>query len=130
MKKDDTNSFFITSLTYGFPYLNFKHFTQDLIRSLELDNRVPWLYIGDFNEALCREEKEGETIGNHNNMIAFYNVLTDCGLEDLGFVRQCFTWSNKSNYLDSIQERFDHAVAKESWLAKWKSNTMTTLLRY
>jgi hypothetical protein len=68
------------------------------------------MVFGDFNEILYSHEKEG---GNHrpqNYMQAFRDALTNCGLEDLGYSGNIFTWKR-----GRIRERLDRAVANEAW---------------
>lgn len=49
----------------------------------------------------------------------FYHCLEDCGLEDLGFVGNPFTWTNKQAGANNIQERLDRGVANSLWWSKF-----------
>jgi hypothetical protein len=62
------------------------------IRELNQNNTLPWLIIGDFNEILFSHEKEGGNARPQGCMDAFRDTLMDCGLEDLGFSGDIFTW--------------------------------------
>ena len=54
----------------------------------------------------------------------FKEALEDCGLSDLGFQGDIFTWRNNSHEAEGyIRERLDRAVANTSWKVKfpvWK----------
>lgn len=47
----------------------------------------------DFNEILRNSEKKVGSIRNPGQMAAFNSDLSDCGLADLGYVGNDFTWS-------------------------------------
>ncbi|KAL8506330.1 hypothetical protein ACS0TY_017266 [Phlomoides rotata] len=71
---------------------------------------LPWLCVGDFNEILDDSEKLGGSLRNDNRMRDFPYSLETCGLVDLGFVGQKFTWSNKqaeeiSSFMDEGGDR-------------------------
>lgn len=53
--------------------------------------------VGDFNEILYEKEKHGGA-RPHKQMNYFHEVLTNCGLKDLGYTRRKCTWPN--NQLD------------------------------
>jgi hypothetical protein len=44
---------------YGFPKVEDRFRTWDLLKALGVTNCFPWLLCGDFNEILCRDEKMG-----------------------------------------------------------------------
>ncbi|XP_073357687.1 uncharacterized protein [Aegilops tauschii subsp. strangulata] len=96
---------------YGEPNWNCKHRTYQLIRDLHAQSRLPWLVIGDFNEILYSDEKEGGAPRNQSCLQAFQDALTDCSLEDLGFNGDKFTW-----FRGGLRERLDRAVSNEDWM--------------
>lgn len=59
----------------------------------------------------------------------FYHCLEDCGLEDLGFVGNPFTWTNKQAGANNIQERLDRGVANSLWWSKFPQVRVTHLTR-
>jgi hypothetical protein len=67
---------------------------------------IPWVIIGDFNEILFNHEKEGGNPQPDGHLNAFRDALMDCGLEDLGFSSDKFTWRR-----GRIRERLDGAMA-------------------
>ncbi|KAL4650210.1 hypothetical protein ACB092_01G070400 [Castanea dentata] len=55
---------------------------------------LPWVCLGDYNEILHSEEKQGGTSKPLAPMLTFKETLLHCGLEDLGYHRYPFTWRN------------------------------------
>jgi hypothetical protein len=66
---------------------------------------------GDFNEILFGYEKEGDNIRPQRCMQAFRDVLEECGLQDLGYCGDIFTWRR-----GKIRERLDRAVSNKKWV--------------
>jgi hypothetical protein len=81
------------------------------MRELNQNNNLPCLIIGDFNEILFSTEKEGGNPRPQGFMDAFRDALMDCGLEDLAFSGDAFTWKR-----GRIRERLDRGVANGAWL--------------
>jgi hypothetical protein len=95
---------------YGEPRWEDKFKTWDKMRELNQNNNFPWLIVGDFNEILFSTEKEGGNPRPQGFMDAFCDALMDCGLEDLGFSGDVFTWKR-----GRIRERLDRGVANGAW---------------
>ena len=62
--------------------------------SSDLQAVLPWVVFGDFNEILHVDEKLGWKERDSNQMEAFRESLNVCGLFDLGFIGQRYTWCN------------------------------------
>ena len=54
-------------------------------------NDMPWLVCGDFNEIVHLDQKMGWKDRDAAQIDAFREVLSKCGLIDLGFVGPRFT---------------------------------------
>jgi hypothetical protein len=107
---------------YGEPKWEDKYKTWDRLRSLRNESNLPWVILGDFNEILYSNEKEGGNPRPHNFMQAFRDVLSDCGLEDLGFSGDQFTWKR-----GRIRERLDRAVANGEWMTMHQGSRLQHL---
>jgi hypothetical protein len=70
---------------YGEPRWEDKYKTWDKIREQKNVSNLPWLLMGDFNEILFSDEKEGGNPRPQHYMQAFRDTLTECGLEDIGY---------------------------------------------
>jgi hypothetical protein len=97
---------------YGEPSTDRKHLSWDYLRSLHAAVDLPWLVMGDFNEILYSNEKEGGAVRSQRCMQAFRGALNSCNLEDLGYGGDIFTWRR-----GKICERLDRAVCDPRWAA-------------
>jgi hypothetical protein len=95
---------------YGEPEWNQKTATWEAIRSIKGDSSTPWLIMGDFNEILYNSEKEGGRPRTQRQLQAFHDMLSECALNDVGFVGDLFTWRR-----GQIRERLDRAIANLQW---------------
>ncbi|KAI9176589.1 hypothetical protein LWI28_004709 [Acer negundo] len=82
---------------YGNPIQDQQCHTWTLLHRLRGMSTLPWLCIGDFNEILCAEEKEGGLVHQRQLIEGFREALDLCDLEDMGFVGPMFTWSNRGS---------------------------------
>ena len=80
--------------------------TWEALRSIKGDLSTPWLLMGDFNEILYIIEKESSRPTPQRQMQAFHDVLSECNINDMGFVGDRFTWRR-----GQIRERLDRALA-------------------
>jgi hypothetical protein len=96
---------------YGESQWEDKYKTWDKIRELNNQYVLPWVIIGVLNEILYSHEKEGGNPRPQNYMQAFCDVLTDCSLDDIGFIGDPFTWRR-----GRIRERLDRALANRAWI--------------
>ncbi|KAG2667144.1 hypothetical protein I3760_15G097700 [Carya illinoinensis] len=71
--------------------------------------------MGDFNEVLSVNEKVGGRARTDRQIQEFQDLLDDCGLLDLGYIGNPFTWCNKREPQHSISERLDRGLANLTW---------------
>ena len=94
-----------------------KHESWTLLKHLHSRSTAPWLCCGDFNEILTMEEKQGGLLRPLRPMQEFREALLQCGLVDLGFQGNIFTWSNGREGEGFVQERLDRACGTIEWRA-------------
>ncbi|CAM8893848.1 unnamed protein product [Rhodiola kirilowii] len=111
---DGEETFRIT-LIYGDPVTGKRAQVWDLIRRLSGLWRLPWLVFGDFNEICFSWEVKGGRVRGEWQMRAFRETLMDCGLADLGFVGNPFTFSNKRSGRQETRARLDRMLANADW---------------
>ena len=99
---------------YGFTDSRRKQETWSLLRQLHRRLSLPWLCVRDFNEIIWSHEKLGRGLRQENMMKAFREVLDECGLMDLGFSSEKYTWKGKRPG-GLVLERLDQAVANNNW---------------
>ena len=111
---------------YGFADKAKKHETWSLIRDLHRRSPLPWVCAGDFNEILWSHEKLGLGARPEGVMKEFRDALDECGLMDLGYVGDKFTWRGKRAG-GMVLERLDRAVADNGWFALYPSTKVQHL---
>ena len=93
--EDDDGSFWRLTGFYGKPKSYRKELSWSAMRTLNVASAVvrrPCLCLGDFNEILLSHEKEGGLPRPQVCMDRFREALEACGLVDLGFTGDIFTW--------------------------------------
>ena len=110
----DLNSPWRLTGFYGRPEEHRKH-EKSYLRHLHSRDSLPWLCIGDYNEILNSNEKQGRIPRPFRPMEEFRTTLAQCGLSDLGFQGNIFTWRNGRPGDDFVQERLDRACATLEW---------------
>ena len=71
------------------------------------------MVLGDFNEILYSNEKLGGAMREAKQMMDFRDCLNRCGLVNLGFIGQKFTWCNGWYGGERTKLRLDRVVANE-----------------
>ena len=92
-----------------------KHESWQLLKHLHTRISAPWICVRDYNEILSSKEKQGGIPKPLNHMEAFWATLLHCGLEDLGFQGNIFTWNNGRHGNAFVQARLDKACAMVEW---------------
>lgn len=100
---------------YGEPRLENRHLMWSKLQSMSTVSDLPWLVIGDFNEAMWDFEHFSSTPRPEAQMIAFRDSLEICGLVDLGFSGIPHTYDNRRGGNANVKVRLDRAVATNGW---------------
>lgn len=101
---------------YGQPDASLRMNTWDLIRRLYNFDDTPWVIGGDFNEILWDEEKSGGSYRDVRLIQNLCDTLDFCGLKDLNFKGDIFTWCNRRHSDDQVSLRLDRFVANSAFL--------------
>ena len=116
---------------YGHPKKRLKNETWRLLRHLRARASLPWVCIGDFNEILCLEERNGRIPRLLQLMQDFQSALLHCGLVDLGFQGYRYTWRNGRHGVAFVEQRLDRVCASEDWRDRYpQSKVIHTLAAY
>uniref|UniRef100_A0A2N9G7B6 Reverse transcriptase domain-containing protein n=1 Tax=Fagus sylvatica TaxID=28930 RepID=A0A2N9G7B6_FAGSY len=105
---------------YGAPETHNREESWNLLRRLNAQFKLPWCCMGDFNELVRIEEKQGRHARSERQMQLFRDVLDECSFMDLGFTGPRFTWTN-NRPADMTWERLDRVVATPDWLLQFPS---------
>ena len=104
---------------YGNPDSANREDSWSLLRDLSRRYSLPWVCIGDFNEILKAEEKQGWLDRPERQMQGFRDTLDFCRLKDLGYTGFPFTWCNRRPGDHNVWVRLDRGVATVDWLLKF-----------
>ncbi|KAL0004281.1 hypothetical protein SO802_011842 [Lithocarpus litseifolius] len=105
---------------YGYPETHRRYESWRLLAFLHNQFQLPWLCIGDFNEILSINEKQGGITRSQQQMEGFRNIVNFCGFRDLGYRGADFTWCNMQDEENRIQLRLDRALANTDWIEKFE----------
>lgn len=86
-----------------------------MLKQLAGASSLPWCIIGDFNDLLTADEKEGRISHPRTLLDGFAEIIMECGLNDLGFTGGKFTWEHCRGTERWVSERLDRGFATESW---------------
>ena len=87
---------------------------ENLAKVAELHNK-PWVIAGDFKEPLSEGDKFGGRPVSFSRSLLFKECLDKCNMVDMGFNGLRFTWSNRRDVTNLIQERIDRFFMNPSW---------------
>ncbi|KAH0709402.1 hypothetical protein KY284_010829 [Solanum tuberosum] len=73
----------------------------------------PWCIIGDFNVITSTDEKLGGLPYNMNKIFDFLSMIETCGLIDIGYNGQHFTWCNQRSERARVWKRLDRALVND-----------------
>ncbi|GAA0160884.1 hypothetical protein LIER_17332 [Lithospermum erythrorhizon] len=84
--------------------------------------------MGDFNEVLDLAEVHSTRTRPYSQIQAFRKVISDTGLQDMGFKGYQFTWS--SNFLSphTTRARLNQGFCNKTWLDSFLEYEITHLL--
>ncbi|KAL5772715.1 hypothetical protein ACOSP7_012328 [Xanthoceras sorbifolium] len=110
-----------------------------LLQRLHGLSTMLWLCGEDFNEILHDSGKSRGCLRPPNLINNFRSGLDFCDLKDSGYSGPDFTWCNKTEGQDLIQERLDRCVCNLNWnnlfpfpsvkhLSYWRSNHRPVML--
>ena len=111
VRRDDGLVWRLTGV-YGESEMDRKKETWQMMRLLKQQHQGgrPWLCLGDFNEILTSTEKTGGAARPQHYLDR--EALQICGLGDIGFEGDIFTWRNHSKELRTyICKRLDRATS-------------------
>lgn len=100
---------------YGEPRTDLRHYMWNKLQELKQKSDLPWIVVGDFNEALWQFEHFSATARPEYQMAAFREVLAVCELTDIGFSGLPYTFDNKQSGQRNVKVCLDRAVTDDRW---------------
>lgn len=77
---------------YGCPERRRRRESWAIMRNLATRSDLLWCLIGDFNDLMFDDEKQGGQRHMRGLLTGFTDTVHDCNLVDLGFVGEKYTW--------------------------------------
>ena len=114
VRKDPTSSLWRVTIFYGQPETEKRNISWQLLEALKVQCDLPWIVFRDFDEIMCNSEKSGGLDIDARQIEGFRDCLSRCGLFDLGFMGQRFTWCNGCLGNQRTMLRLDRMVANEA----------------
>lgn len=115
------------TFVYGEPRVENRNRMWSLLSSLKTSSSLPWIVLGDFNEALWQFEHFSIKKRNEPQMQSFRDVLQLCSLHDLGFSGVPYTFDNRREGQANLKVRLDRAVADDNWRELFNSSKVVHL---
>lgn len=82
---------------------------------------MPWLCLGDFNDLLRPDEKQGGGEMLSSTSRGLMSFMTSMNFVDIGFVGSKYTWCNKRPGLANIQERLGRGISNIPWRVAYEN---------
>jgi hypothetical protein len=89
--------------------------------------KLPWLMMGDFNEAMWQSKHFSLRKRGEKKMMDFREVLSYCDLHNLGFSDDPWTFDNKQKDTRNVRVWLDRAVASPAWSEIYPNNMVRHL---
>ena len=112
---------------YGDPETASRENSWNLLRDLSQRLALPWVCVGDFNEILRLEEKQGWLDRPKRQMQDFRDALDYCGFKDLGCNGFPFTWCNRRPGDHNVWIWLDRGVATVDWFLRFPTSRINHL---
>ena len=107
---------------YGDPNTTSQKNSWVLLRALSHCSSLSWVCMGDFNEILFADEKQGWLDRPERQMQGFRDALDYCRLKDLGFNGYPFTWCNRKPGDQNTWIHLDRSVATVEWILRFPTS--------
>jgi hypothetical protein len=100
----------------------------DLLRELRDMSALPWCIIGDFNDLLSQEDKQGQNL--HLNWLCdgFRSAIGDCDFTYIHLDGYPFTWIESRGSSHVLEERLDRAFTNTTWLMLYPEVRLQNLI--
>ena len=125
-KHVEYNEKFIFSLVYAKCK---EHLRRPLCERLYRISNIysPWCTIGDFNVITSTDKKHGGIPYNMNKSLEFIDIIEACGIMDIGYSGQHYTWCNQRSGEARVWKRLDQAMVNDKWLECMPQTTISNL---
>ncbi|XP_074305740.1 uncharacterized protein LOC141640960 [Silene latifolia] len=110
-----TKKVFFITIVYVFNEGSERLDLWDKLRSIASHCAVPWALAGDFNTVISSDEILGAA-SKQEDMDAFIDCLSACGMIDIPTTGAFFTWTNKQESNHRKYSRLDRFLVNQEWI--------------
>uniref|UniRef100_A0A803NLX7 Zinc knuckle CX2CX4HX4C domain-containing protein n=1 Tax=Cannabis sativa TaxID=3483 RepID=A0A803NLX7_CANSA len=101
---------------YGEPNRNKRKATWDRLRNLAATSNLPWCVMGDLNNVVSHDDKQGGNRYPEFLIQGFQQALAESGLQDMDLCSYPFTWERGRGTESWIEVHLDRGLVNQSWL--------------
>ncbi|GAU38731.1 hypothetical protein TSUD_208420 [Trifolium subterraneum] len=112
---------------YGYPEGSRRRDSWNFLRQLSNASQLPWCIIGDFNDILSSDEKQGRSQRPQWLINGFREAVSDSGLVDIHWKGYPFTWFKSLGTERAVEEKLDRAMANDIWCNMFQYATVECL---
>ncbi|XP_026410038.1 uncharacterized protein LOC113305157 [Papaver somniferum] len=108
---------------YGYSNYAKKKEQWNFIQRISSANSNPWVVLGDLNFHIL--DNTSGTSSSTDGWVK--NIVSSCGLEDIGYVGKDFTWTNNNMGIGIIKCRIDLALGNGDWSLNYPNSILLHL---
>ena len=112
------------TFVYSEAQVNERYKTWNMLTRIVGAHNLPWVVMGDFNEVLHAHEHNGVGAKSQAQMDLFRDALDTCGLTDLGYRGNKWTFERRVTGGTYTRVRLDRGVANPEWLMAFPDATV------
>ena len=101
--------FWLLATIYASPRISERSILWNNLTNVAEAQSLLWIMMGDFNELLMSDDKFGGRPINFRYAMKFQNFLNTCGMMDMGFSENRFTWTNSRGMANLTRLHSDHS---------------------
>ena len=116
---NDSKGWWRLTFVYGSTNYHCRKALWSYIGTSQGSHPTPWLCMGDYNDILRDDEKEGNKIKAHYKIQNFQNFLNQAFLIELEQKGCQYTWSNNREGRDNVREKLDRSLMNWEWRLKY-----------
>ncbi|XP_060195386.1 uncharacterized protein LOC132624660 [Lycium barbarum] len=113
------NEGFVVTIVYAKTSSRKRKRLWENLRTLNSHINKPWSIMGDFNNIIEAEEKQGGRQHRLSRSLEFVGCMDDCNMMDAGYSGDKFTWTNARRLRGRILMRLDRVMYNDHWSQKF-----------